>query len=225
LLATNAVLDLLRGEADIAVRGAVTDQKSLLCRKLGDMGWSLYAGDEYLARRGPIEGVDLAGHDLVAYDEAMGTRFPGGEWYERHAPANRIVMRCSSIPSVRFAVLAGLGVGVLPCCLCDGVRGLNRVTPEVLGSRASGVRRPSLRRRNSARCFDRARAAGRRAARRGRRGRARAARDAAAPRSHSGESAALPASTGDAAARTHAASSLVHRDSRRRLSSSRSTTA
>lgn len=69
LVLTNRVDDLLRREADIAVRMVRPKQEALYARRIGDIVLGLHAHKAYLARRGtPSSVVDLAGHDLVGFD-------------------------------------------------------------------------------------------------------------------------------------------------------------
>jgi DNA-binding transcriptional LysR family regulator len=147
LLTTNAVVDLVRGEADLAIRIAPTTQDQLVMRKLADGGWTLFASAEYVTKRGaPASAENLAGHDVVAFAEHM-SNVPGALWLTAHGAGANVVLRCNSISSVRFAVLAGLGLSVLPCFLCDSEPQLKRLTPRVLGGREiSLVLHPDLQR-------------------------------------------------------------------------------
>lgn len=55
-------LDIARRDADLAVRFARPPTSELICRKLGEVGFSLYASQRYLARAGvPKRGQGLAG--------------------------------------------------------------------------------------------------------------------------------------------------------------------
>jgi len=69
LVATNRVQDLLRQEADIAVRMTQPRQDVLVARRVGDVTLGLHAHPDYLARHGtPKTMADLAGHALVGFD-------------------------------------------------------------------------------------------------------------------------------------------------------------
>jgi DNA-binding transcriptional LysR family regulator len=135
VLTGNQALDLARGEADIAIRIMKTTQRDLIVKKIMDAGWSMYAADGYVARRGaPASPDSLAGHDVVGYDEAM-SAVPGAQWLGAHATGANIVLRGNSLVSVLNAVIAGFGISVLPCFLADAEPTLRRLTPQVLGSR------------------------------------------------------------------------------------------
>ena len=69
LVASNAVQNLLRREADIALRMVRPEQGSLIARKLADVGIGAYAHADYLAAAGtPLTPADLAHHRLIGYD-------------------------------------------------------------------------------------------------------------------------------------------------------------
>lgn len=64
LAASGRVLDLGRGEADIAVRFFRSQPQNLVVRRVGDVRYGLYASPAYLTRH-PYRG-DLAGHRVLA---------------------------------------------------------------------------------------------------------------------------------------------------------------
>ncbi|MBP0651054.1 LysR family transcriptional regulator, partial [Mycobacterium tuberculosis] len=64
LVLTDEIADLLRRDADIAVRMVAPTQEALLARRLGDIPLGLFGHRTYLARKGLPENLaDLAGHD------------------------------------------------------------------------------------------------------------------------------------------------------------------
>jgi DNA-binding transcriptional LysR family regulator len=69
LVASNALSNLLRREADIAVRMVRPVQATLVARKLGDIAIVAAAHESYLARAGvPRVPLDLLRHELLGYD-------------------------------------------------------------------------------------------------------------------------------------------------------------
>ncbi len=69
LVASNAISNLLRREADIALRMARPVQGSLIARKLGEVPIVAAAHRDYLARAGrPRTAADLLSHTLIGYD-------------------------------------------------------------------------------------------------------------------------------------------------------------
>ncbi|MEP9399077.1 LysR family transcriptional regulator [Mesorhizobium sp. KR2-14] len=69
IVASNQIENLLRRDADIALRMVEPTQNELLARKVADLPLCACAAKSYLARRGtPKNAYDLVGHDLVGYD-------------------------------------------------------------------------------------------------------------------------------------------------------------
>ena len=69
LVLDNAVRDLGRGDADIAVRMVRPTQGSLVTRKVGEVALGLYAARSYLHRRGiPESPAELGRHVLIGFD-------------------------------------------------------------------------------------------------------------------------------------------------------------
>ena len=69
LVLSNLNDDLLRREADIAVRMVRPVQQQLVARKIGEVPALLYAHRRYVKRRGVPKSLDeLPGHDIIGYD-------------------------------------------------------------------------------------------------------------------------------------------------------------
>jgi len=71
LVLTNRVQDLLRREADIAVRMVRPKQQQLVARRIGQVKLGLHAHRAYLARQGtPGTIAELTAHALIGFDTA-----------------------------------------------------------------------------------------------------------------------------------------------------------
>jgi len=69
LVASNQITNLLRRDADIAVRMVRPTQGTLVARKIGDMGIGAYAHEDYLRRAGtPTRLEELLQHRLIGMD-------------------------------------------------------------------------------------------------------------------------------------------------------------
>lgn len=135
ILSSNRVLDLMRGEADIAVRMAPTSQSELTCRRIGNAGWALYASEAYVQRRGvPDSPTDLSGHEVIGFDESL-KGSPGAQWVETHAKAAHIPFRGNSIGAIMRAAVVGMGIAMVPCFLAAAEPGLRRLSPELVATR------------------------------------------------------------------------------------------
>ncbi len=112
LVASNEVDNLLRREADIAVRNVEPTQDSLVARKLRSVELGLHARRDYLEARGtPKTTADLAAHDLIGFDRETPAlrrivqRYPA---FARDACAFRADSDLAQLAAVR----AGFGIGL-----------------------------------------------------------------------------------------------------------------
>lgn len=134
LVLTGRVVDLVAEGFDLALRAGALRDGSLIARKVGESEGGAYASPRYLARRGePARVEDLASHRCVLFRPARGRstwvlRGPGGEErVEVKGP-----LGADDLSFVRRALLAGVGVGLLPSFACahDVARGrLVRLLP------------------------------------------------------------------------------------------------
>jgi DNA-binding transcriptional LysR family regulator len=122
-------LDIARRDADLAVRFARPTAPELVCRKLGEVGYSLYASRRYLARCGaPKRGAGLAGYDLITFSGAPAATSPFfmGEALE----GARVALRCDN-PLVQLQAAAqDIGIAELACFLGDERADLARIWPD-----------------------------------------------------------------------------------------------
>jgi len=138
LVVSSAALDLMRREADVALRLFRETNPTLVSRKIGEIGWSIYSSPAYLERTGfrlgaLRAGETLAGQAVVGYAGATG-RSSGAQWLAEHCRPEDIVLTGGSVTSVANALRAGLGVSVLPCFTVQGDAALVRLTPEVVAT-------------------------------------------------------------------------------------------
>jgi DNA-binding transcriptional LysR family regulator len=122
-------LDVARREADLAIRFARPSASDLVCRKLGEVGFSLYASKHDLARKGvPKQGQGLADFDLITFTgmPAAMSPFFMGESLE----GARIALRCDN-PLVQLRAAASkAGIAEVACFLGDSTPDLVRVWPK-----------------------------------------------------------------------------------------------
>lgn len=97
-------------EADIALRVTASPAGSLIGRKLGDVAFAVYGATSYA----PACGGDLAGLDWVCFDASL-TTAALRQWEAERVPAERVALRTNSRAAFLQAIVAGAGVGVLPC--------------------------------------------------------------------------------------------------------------
>lgn len=120
-------VDLMKGEADVALRSGDTDDGELVGRKIGDSYWGVYASQRYIEQHGqPAHVGDLEHHALISLDDSM-SGHRAAAWLRRVAPAGRIVARNNSILGLLYSAKAGIGVAALPTAIGDAETDLVRV--------------------------------------------------------------------------------------------------
>ncbi len=111
LVATNALADLSRRDADVAIRATRKPPEHLVGSRLGTLRAAVFAARAYLDRC--ARPLRLEEADWIALDESLPDH-PSTRWRSRHYPKLAPRFRCNSVLSVAGAVVHGLGVGVVP---------------------------------------------------------------------------------------------------------------
>lgn len=129
---SNAVDDLLRRDADLAVRMGVPTQTALVAKKVGVIPVGLYAHRRYLEAHGrPRSIADLSRHRIVGGDRrraleelltAKGATLT----------ARNLVFRTDDDVAQLAAVRAGLGIGAAQVPLAERSDELERVLPRLM---------------------------------------------------------------------------------------------
>lgn len=131
LVATNEVSNLLRREADIAVRMVRPAQGSLVARRVGQVHVGLYGALGYLKRRGtPRTLADLADHDLIGFDRDP-TILRGFAAMGQPATRERFCLRSDDHLAAWAAVRAGIGLGWAATYMAAPDPGVRRVLPDM----------------------------------------------------------------------------------------------
>ena len=130
VLVDNRAANLLRREADIAMRMFRPEQPDLIAKRAGELIMGLYGSRSYFAKHGmPQKLEDLKSHYHVGFDEGM-REHAAVQRLERCFSPERIVHRSSSFVGQLTATLAGIGLGVHDCVLADSEPTLQRIMPE-----------------------------------------------------------------------------------------------
>ena len=131
VLVDNRAANLVRREADIAIRLFRPDRPDLIARHVGEMVMGLYGAKDYLAKHGmPTTLIHLKSHFLVGFDENVGARNKAVQRLKRCFSPEKIAHRSSSFIGQLSATQAGVGLGVHDCVLADADATLQRVMPE-----------------------------------------------------------------------------------------------
>ncbi len=141
LTAESRFVDLLAEGYDLALRGGILRDSSLIARRLLRMRTGLVASRAYLERRGrPRRVADLARHALVV-QRAPG-RPPRWPLSSRGTLAVRGRLTTNDLSVSRAAAVAGVGIAYVPLLLVDEelARGvLETVLPNAVGRDADGL--------------------------------------------------------------------------------------
>ncbi len=114
LLMEQRILDLSKGEADIAIRGGKPGSGALVCRKIAEVPWGIYASRAFVAQHGsPAAPSDIKRFPIVALVDEL-EEVPAVRWMRSHAGQATIAARCANIPSAHLAVKSGAGLAPLP---------------------------------------------------------------------------------------------------------------
>jgi len=128
LVLSNKVQDLLRREADIAIRMTPPKQEQLIARRVGTIEVGLHAHERYLEARGMPSTMKalMQGHALIGYDQpppyvrALARRFPALE-------RERLALRADSDLAQLALIRAGAGIGACQVGLARRDPALRRV--------------------------------------------------------------------------------------------------
>ena len=130
VVASNRLSDLLRREADIAIRHVRPEQPDLVARKVRDSSAHLYAAKRYL-RRGRPGSFDLAGETFVGADdnprfieflEQIGVQGVGLENFKSTTDSHLVAWEF---------VRRGLGIGAMIREVADTTPGIEQVLPKL----------------------------------------------------------------------------------------------
>jgi DNA-binding transcriptional LysR family regulator len=129
---SNANEDLVRRDADVAVRMAQPTQSALVAKRVGAVKLGAFASEEYLADHGvPRSPADLArGHAIIGRDRD--TSFMAAV-AAAGVPLKRkdFVLRTDSDIAYLGAMRAGVGIGICQVPLAAGPPRLRRVLPKL----------------------------------------------------------------------------------------------
>jgi DNA-binding transcriptional LysR family regulator len=132
---SNAMANLTRREAEIAIRPTLEPPEILVGRRVADIAHAIYGSRTYLSRR---EDKDLSAHDWIGLDDALASTVIA-RWMYENLQGAQITCRVDALPASRDAALAGLGLALLPCYVGDPAAALRRFMPKTLAEPRSAL--------------------------------------------------------------------------------------
>ena len=138
LLVDNLELDLMKGEADVAIRFARQTRPQLVQRYLMTLRYHVFASSAYLRRYGaPKRPEDLDDHQIIVYGEGVPAPIEDINWLlkagARPDRPREPALRVNSVYGIYHAVRGGLGIAALPIYLSEDATDLVEVLPELAG--------------------------------------------------------------------------------------------
>ena len=112
LLSGNLVVDLSRGDADLAVRVVAPDAPELISKRIATVSYGLYASQSYLKKMPKLEEGFVGQTVLIPGSEL--SQGPEARYLAEHAYLARVGLRCSSLLALAVAAEEGSGLVVLP---------------------------------------------------------------------------------------------------------------
>ena len=128
-LTSQRLFRLEYGEAHVAVRaGSPPDQPDNVVQAFHRQRMTLYAAPAYVAANGcPGDETEFARHRFVGMDDPK-SRAPYARWMRDAVPPDAVIFRSDDVHAQRRAILAGVGIGFLPCMQAEQIGGLTQVT-------------------------------------------------------------------------------------------------
>jgi DNA-binding transcriptional LysR family regulator len=137
LILADGELDLSHREADVALRMRQPVQGDLIQRKLFDVGYHIYATQDYLKRKGePSCITELDQHDIIVYGDAP-PELDQVNWLSEIGRKNGnprpAALYVNNIIAMGKAIEQGMGLGALPDYFAHGNDRLVPVLPQTPG--------------------------------------------------------------------------------------------
>ena len=129
-MATDQVLKLSYGEADIAFRiGPKPQTPDNVVRPFTTVEMGIYAAQGYIQAYGrPASLENVTGHRWIGPNDQAPTA-PFIEWIRRNIPDNQISIKANSVGFMWLAVTSGIGIGFLPDFLAHSRTDLVEIHP------------------------------------------------------------------------------------------------
>ncbi|MES2299526.1 MAG: LysR family transcriptional regulator [Pseudomonadota bacterium] len=121
----NAMADLSKRDADIAVRPSARPPEHLLGKRIAPLAFAIYGSKTYLAG---ARGIELGAHQWIALGESQ-ERHRTLRWLEKIVALDEVGCRVDGFSGVAQACADGLGLALLPCFLGDASKQLRRLAP------------------------------------------------------------------------------------------------
>ena len=127
VVVSNAMLNLSRRDADVAVRATYVRPEGLTGHRISSIAWAVFGGKEAAkagfdaGRANQYDWIGVSDHSSMAR---------ATKWMRDHAGGDvRPVYKANTLLSLAEAAAGGVGLVLLPCFIGSAVPGLQRLTP------------------------------------------------------------------------------------------------
>ena len=130
LTARSDLHNLVRREADIAIRMTPDSQPSLIATRLGSIAWGVFAAQSHIRQHGAL--APFSGHPVIALEAPLNLT-PGGRWLAEHARGAHEAAVVHDLGSAMALAVAGMGLVTLPAFMASREPTLQLVWPSAIG--------------------------------------------------------------------------------------------
>jgi DNA-binding transcriptional LysR family regulator len=126
IVVANAILNLSRRDADVAVRATYVRPEGLSGHRISSIAWAVFGGKDVktgfdVRRADQYNWIGVSDHSSMARATKWMRDHVGGEV--------RLVYKANTLLSLAEAAAGGVGLVLLPCFIGTAVPGLQRLTP------------------------------------------------------------------------------------------------
>ena len=130
LSARSDLHNLVRREADTAIRMTPDSQPSLIATRLGSIAWGVFAAQSYVRDHGALP--PFSAHPVIGLEAPLNAT-PGGRWLVEHASGAREAVTVGDLNSAVAFAIEGLGLVTLPSFMAAREPTLQLVWPSAIG--------------------------------------------------------------------------------------------
>lgn len=153
VILSNQSVSLTKRDADVAIRASDRPGDTLVGRRVASHAWAVY-GPASMAGAPSASINELRRHNWVGFAEPL-AGIKAAKWLRERVGDDHVVYRINSLVGLAEAVVAGVGLAVLPCFVGGAIPGLVRLggqDPE-LDTGLWVLTHPDIRQTARVRCF------------------------------------------------------------------------
>lgn len=136
LILNDDQIDISMRAADVAIWTREPENADLIRRPLFTMKVRAFASTQYVRRYGAPQTVaDIDRHRIISYNGTQALHLPAISWLEsvgREGSEPRVpALKANSVVAIKYAIRAGIGIGMIPDYMTDGEGDLVTVLTDI----------------------------------------------------------------------------------------------